>query len=239
MNLLAPMWVNSLYRQLPCYSDYLAKDRLERSIRYIQTHPSDVYCLSEVEGSDVMLLDKRLGREWTVLYTSHEEGFWSNWLEDGAAWKSNGVCVAVRNSVFQLRGAHHVSLGTGCRACHVLCELVSSGLLVSISSVHFSTDESKWTEVQALLAFLKNVSCDLSIISGDYNFSDVQLLTSLGYREGPGMQTTPIPQGRIDHTLVKGDVLVSSVVHDLGDPCSTVIGNGSDHYATTSVITLL
>lgn len=234
MNILAPTWVTSMYKLLPCYDSYTSTERLHKSLSYLSKLSCDVYCLSEVEESNMPAIIQFFGPEWDTLYVSHDNGFWREWLE-GKEWVSNGTCIiSNRNIVGNIRPSS-LRLGDGCNASHILCMI--QGRIVSLASVHFDTSDKKWTEAKQLLHHLQKTRCDVSIISGDFNFTDVSTFEDLGYmecaREG---HSTPLCQGMIDHTLVLGARRVSGYIDRLGDACSTVHVNGSDHYATISTI---
>lgn len=236
MNLLAPNWVGSMYKLLPCYDEYADKQRLMKSLLYLSKFDAAIYCLSEVEERDLPRIRAFYGHDWKIVYASHKNGFWREWLE-GKEWVSNGTCILVHNSL-DLIDTAVVDLGDGCTAAHAIVGMASpSAVVISIASVHFDNTDNKWTEAARLLSWLDSVECDVSIVSGDYNFTNISMFEQLGYVEtAHDKQTTPMPQGRIDHTMVRGAHRVLGRVHNLGDLCTTVHRNGSDHYATTSSI---
>lgn len=235
MNLLAPNWVGAMYKLLPCYDEYASQQRLNKSLSYLSGFDAQIYCLSEVEESDLPEIRDFFGDDWSVVYASHKNGFWREWLE-GKEWVSNGTCILVHRSLKRLSTAV-IDLGDGCTASHALLQSASG--LVSVTSVHFDNGENKWTEAARLLQWLERIKCDVNIVAGDFNFTDVSMFEEAGYVEtAQDKQSTPMPQGRIDHTMVRGARRVSGRIHNLGDLCTTVHKNGSDHYATTSSILL-
>ena len=250
MNILAPLWLSKMYASLPCYDQYADRMRLDKTLAYLRVFDSDIYCLSEVQEQDLPTI-RRLFDSWFVVYSSHECGFWKEWLE-GKEWISNGTCIMIRKSQLTLLDPRSIDLGNGCTASHAMVVRVGTGLRISIISLHLDTSEGVRNEhrveerlegtrlqeqLDRLVHYLQSIDYDVSIISGDWNTTDVSRFTSLGYVEtASGLQSTPIPQGRIDHTLVLGAIDVEGQVHSLGDACSTVHVNGSDHYATTSTI---
>lgn len=238
MNLLAPVWLGEMYKLLPCYDRYASKDRLSTSLSYLISFDSDIYILSEVQEQDLPQIRATFGLDWNVVYASHEHGFWKEWLE-GREWISNGTSIVVRKSQFESIYSRPIHLGNGCVASSLTCKHTNSKLLVSIVSLHLDTTENKWLQAENLLAQIAHPTHSISIVAGDFNYTDVSMFTSLGYVESAtDKESTPIPQGRIDHTLVLGARKVVGTIHSLGDACSTVHTNGSDHYATTSQICL-
>jgi endonuclease/exonuclease/phosphatase family metal-dependent hydrolase len=246
MNILAPLWVTSIYNVLPCYDLYIDPDRLSRTLQYLKKFDADIYCLSEIEETQIQ--DIKLSfPKYEVVYTSNADGFWSEWLTSDTVsktWVSNGTCILIRSSKFKIKNAETIKFNDydGCRA--TLATLLYNNVCFVVVSVHFDTTDEKYIEAQVLLDILEGIHQKLPeavyVISGDFNFVDISAFESKGYMclYDQSIQTTPIPQGMIDHTLVKGAVDIESEIHSLGNICSTVSVNGSDHYATTSTIYL-
>ncbi len=243
LNMLAPMWVNKEYKILPCYQNFASPKRLKITLRYIANLNADIYCLCEVEQeqlSDIALSFPG----YICVFTSHKRGFWSEWLED-RAWVENGTCILLKTPFSE---ADSIDFGDGCRCTIIKC---THDLPLTIISVHFDTGDRKYAETEKLLKYIDTIS-GTCIISGDFNYTNINKFIDAGYSDGnlKGIDTTPLPQGMIDHTLVKGAssirehilripnrnaYTINEVVKDI---CKTVIKNGSDHYATVSIIHL-
>jgi endonuclease/exonuclease/phosphatase family metal-dependent hydrolase len=269
MNILAPLWVGEIYTYLPCYDLYIDPHRILRTLKYLKKFDADLYCLSEVEESQLDDI-KLLFPDYDVIYTSNAYGFWSEWLTSNPplilqdlvpieferthdigsvksspkTWVSNGTCILIKSSKFKIKNTKTIKFNDydGCRA--TLATLSYCDIYFVVVSVHFDTTDEKYIEAQVLLEILEDIHRKLPeaiyIISGDFNFVDVSAFEAKGYIHisDHSIQTTPIPQGMIDHTLVKGAIALEGEVHSLGSICSTVSINGSDHYATTSKIYL-
>ena len=308
-NILAPLWVGEIYKQLPCYQEYVSPDRINVTLTYLRKITNaDVYCLCEVEERLLPRI-REMMPEYRCYYGANQHGFWTQWLED-RQWVSNGTCVLVRSDMFNVKQAVRIDLGDGCRCTMVQCTTPH----LTIVSVHFDTTNRKYIEAEVLLKQLSNIQGSI-IVAGDYNFTNVNMFKQHGYLEtvrhpsepalggskaasgfestsgrfdepgrfteaasgfestGGGSETprgrfdtTPLPQGMIDHTLVKhavpllgkietikstsggsgitfgyfkGDNTDRSVADIVSTICKTVHTNGSDHYATVSKVILL
>lgn len=243
LNLLAPMWVTKDYKELPCYASVMEAGRLTNTLEYLEKYSADVYCLSEVQEDMLDTIQKHLS-SYSVHYTSHDEGFWSEWLE-GESWKSNGTCVCLRLSKFT--ATHHtgIRLGDGCVATSVECSFDHKISLVIIS-VHFDTTHKSREESDELLSRLQPYTT--VIISGDMNTEDVKQFSDHGYVEAvtQNTPTTPevLPRGsviyeprKIDHTFAKNSRKIRGLtLNNRTHVCKQLLEVGTDHYATYSEI---
>jgi endonuclease/exonuclease/phosphatase family metal-dependent hydrolase len=266
-NILAPLWVDEKYQLLPCRDLYTAPDRLLKTLAYLRGLTKvDIYCLCEVEQNQLDIIWQHMP-EYYCIFGSNRTGFWSEYLSK-RQWAGNGTCTLIKKGNFSIVGTELIDFGDGCRCTLVTLRkrnhsLHSSNMfvedhnnpLLTIITVHFDTGAKKFVEANLLLQMLDGVNGPV-IIAGDYNFTDISMFIQHGYietvRHRHDPNTTPIPQGPIDHTLVKHAVPIyafTDTMHNkqglLEDPlslikpiCRTVALNGSDHYATLSYIAI-
>ena len=262
LNLLAPLWVGEAYKILPCYDKFVDPKRLDTTLDYLLELDTSIYCLCEVEKRQLGKIDKAFS-EYHRIYTANAKDFWSEWSEE--QWISNGTCVLLDASMYDIQSSSYIDLGVaskknlkgdGCKCTVVHAIHKATGHSILLAVVHFDTEVRKFIEAITLLSALKKLqketTFDITLISGDYNFSDVSSFENVGYREvvTDVKDTTPLPQGMIDHTLLltghkdieyrgevlnigSGDKSTKSIVEGI---CATVSTNGSDHYATVSSI---
>lgn len=248
-NILSSLWLVEEYKLLPCYESYFDENRIRTTMKYLEKFRADVYCLSEVEKDQLPLVSEGFAGYHGV-FASNKPGYWGEWLGN-REWKPNGTCILVNAERFELIDNGYIDLEDGCICCFVLAK--SDGELFLIVSVHFDTSDKKYAEASALLEKLDELArimCpDVVIVAGDYNFTDISMFSVRGYVENlhHPLNTTPLPQGVIDHTLLmscsRRFELKSKVAQIRGknnnfveDMCSTVMQNGSDHYATLTLI---
>ena len=257
-NILAPVWVTPQYSLLPCTEEFTSEKRINTTTKYLRSFDADIYCLCEVEERLLPVLDAAFPN-YNRFFSDNEPGFWDEWLDEGEERVPNGTCVLVRDDVFSNCEGLTQPLGDGCVCCLVKCVHNTSGVTMLIASVHFDNGDRKWTEAEVLLSVLDGMRADVKIVSGDYNFTETSVFVERGYIEHTRkVDTTPLPQGMIDHTLLLSSNVVSGsastgegevmqvrgdhghgVVRDtVNDICATVRTNGSDHYATVTRVAL-
>jgi len=235
-NILAPMWVNNRYKQLPCYSLYTDVNRITVTLDHLLKYDADVYVLSEVEESLCDTIAEYM-QNYHCYFTSNEEGYWHEWLDGGKEWKPNGSCICLSNRSFNATMHTGIKLGHGC-TCSSVRTVFNGTFNLTITGVHFDTEEDRsYDQLKTLLNYFNGI--ENHIISGDLNLTDISMLTNRGYYDTAERitPTTPIT-GMIDHTLVKGDMSGISKVHNsrLEHPCDLVKHAGSDHYVTEAII---
>ena len=260
-NILAPVWINDSYRYLPCYLRYISPERLSVTLNYLSALCSaDVYCLNEVEANQLSTISNHF-KEYKFYFGSNKEGFWTEWL-NSKEWVANGTCLLIKKK-YKIVESKIIDFEDGCRG--LLAKfIIEDKTIVNIIGVHFDNGDAKYVEARKLLNLLKyddNFKNEVIIISGDYNFTNLEMFYQDGYLEPIQLRhnnnnfkkienSTPIPQGIIDHTVIKNgfpicqyidafDTMdninkfgnVTKIVRNL---CETVEKNGSDHYATIS-----
>jgi hypothetical protein len=242
-NMLAPLWVSKNYKLLPCYMKYESKNRLKVSLKYLKALNCDIYCLSEVEELQIKTINQFLGSDY-YCYVPNAYGFWSEWL-DGKTWISNGTCIISKNGI-KIKNSYALDFKDGCRASCAYIENIK----LDVISLHLDVGNNGKKEMQNIFDYLSK-NKNNQIVSGDFNLTDISLFLRNGYRQGfkniEDLNTTPAGNGIIDHTIVKGNMLIDSKILSIGTGsdsigkiinslCDTVIENGSDHFATISEI---
>ena len=243
-NILAPLWLDSNYKQLPCYKDYIDSERWRITVDYLLSFHADIYFLSEVEFN---LVDNIAGvmRDYRFSYVSHDGDYWSEWLEDGEVWRPNGNVIAIRRHRFDVYEEWKLRLDDGCSIVDLNVKDNLTDLSYRLLSIHFDTGDKRKREIKQLLCELESSICckERIILSGDFNQVDVSQFISKGFVETVDIcsenSSTPLRVGVIDHTLafpLENVVYFRGDVIDEGDFCSTVQTNGSDHYSSVSCI---
>lgn len=255
-NILAPIWVAPEYSLLPCSGSFLDPHRQSVTTDYLIKLRADIYCLCEVQGTAVDSLSIAFP-EHDVFFAANEPGYWSEWLSEDMRGESttNGTCVLLRRGRFERCEATALSLGDGCVCCVVTCQHISSDMSMLVVSIHFDVGNRKWLEAASLLSALSThyLPVGLTVIAGDYNSPDVSAFYRSGYKEyALRADSTPLYQGMIDHTLLlsRDDLeafgRVLSIPRDrpttmrglVSGICETVSTNGSDHFATVTLVKL-
>jgi len=127
--------------------------------------------------------------------------------ERNKKWISNGTCVLLSTRMFDYGRHEYIDFGDGCRCTLVTATHKITDLNMLIISVDFDA-EVKFMEAFKLMNELEKLreerNYDMILISGDYNFADISSFEREGYVEmvGTPKDTTPLPQGMIDHTLL-------------------------------------
>lgn len=226
LNLLAPMWINKEYKVLPCYDLYVDPKRLNVTLAYLKDISADIYCLCEVEARQLDKIDEAFPN-YHRMFTSNATRFWSEWTTPEVTtkgktdnkegkWIANGTCTLLNASVYDVMKHTYINLGLskkkgdgdGCRCTLVQAIHKKSNYSILIATVHFDTEVKKFMEAFTLIEALEELQSrkhfDIVLISGDYNFTDISSFERVGYTElvKEKSDTTPLPQGMIDHTLL-------------------------------------
>ena len=244
LNVLAPLWVGEIYKQLPCYSEIASHARILKTVDYLLSYDADVYVLCEVQIETLELLAEHFGSEYSVTFTSNKEGFWCEYLE-GKQWVKNGTCVVTKNSSVHVIKRWSLDLRDGCMA--TTLEALVGSIPITIVSIHFDTGDRKYNERKVLLNYLRTVKGPC-IVSGDFNMISTHKFANMGFYQSMGLEghnTTVLLEGIIDHTLVRGVRYIRSTILDVPHSNYDLVSRAcmnpshSDHYATISVVGLM
>lgn len=251
LNILAPMWVGDIYKQLPCYSNIITLDRVLSSIRYLKRFNAHVYFICEMQGSMRDRISQEFGDEYELFFFSNCKGYWKEYLE-GSKWQENGTCIVIRKSLIRVVNTYPVYLEGGCVS--TLVKILHETKEITLVSVHFDVHEGRYKEIRSLLDHVKNMHpC---IISGDFNDTSISAFKQEGFTsskfpyvlKSKKSSTHVLLQGAIDHTVARGIRFIHSTILNAsselnnGADVSSVISrtcnnpSNSDHYATLSVI---
>jgi len=252
-NLLAPLWVSNLYKQLDCYKDFKDKNRYKAVIDYVnkQLPIADIYCLSEVSQEALKeIVNTFTGHDG--LFVPNDPDYWHEWLaEDLQQTTPNGVAILVNPQKIKAQKTMSFAYGDGGYAAIFEGIVLSSGASIRIISVHLDVGDEKKRQIKKLLEYLASLKVtNITILSGDFNTAHLETFTALGFVETVQQKTiNTIPgvmgvEGKIDHTLVLGNVKIFGKVYTIPHQnvniakryCDTVKYNHSDHYATVSII---
>jgi len=250
-NLLAPIWVNDLYKQLPCYEEFSSPDRVEKVIDYLKSLPkADIYCLSEVLARDIELIKKSFSG-YSGVHVANDPNYWKEWLsKDYQKVLPNGVLLLGNDQTVRMKKYEVLEYGDGGKCLIVNFEDLKTGKKIRATSLHFDTTDKKYIESEKLIKKLNSLpKVDLEIVAGDFNYNDVNIFNRLDFGESVrNKQISTIPfyadgKGKIDHTLVKGAESIYGKLYTVTSfndvssrMCQTVAENGSDHFATFTKI---
>jgi len=224
-NILSSLWLVEQYAMLPCYEQFRNHEhRVEINAKYLKNIGADIYCLCEVDADSFPVLQQRFNESdgvtsgFVSCFASNEPRFWSEWLEGKRQWKPNGTCMMLRAVVFSEVRAEKLTMPDGWACCFVTCTHLPTGTKLLVVSVHVTNPDpvvaangsstiamvEEDTILERIAEREASEHIDLVIISGDHNTTDVSKFINRGFVEPfhNTSETTPLPQGMIDHTLV-------------------------------------
>ena len=270
-NVLAPVWAAPDWYPPEMDMTLLDADfRRERITAFLSARAADtdVFCLQEVQESELPALLAALGSGFTGALAHNDPDWWSNWVVPEIPWAPNGTAIAVRRQAFSNLSFRDVPLsGDGNHGEIVEGVHRATGRPFRGASIHFDSDKeaNRGREARALMAELPAASGTIDVVCGDFNEDSVtgtaggvvrragfvDVLDAVGNRE-PTHPWSSSYNGAprwsiIDHVLARGAQPLSGDVLDFGawsiaDELARIEANlrttGSDHFPLTGAVGL-
>lgn len=268
-NVLAPVWAAPQW--YPAEMDASLLDAGYRRVRIAaflasRAPTTDVFCLQEVQESELPAFLDALGGEFTGVMAHNDPAWWSNWLVPEIPWAPNGTAVIVRRRAFSGLAFRDLALsGDGNHAALLEAVHRATGRRLRAASIHLDSDvqANRLREARSLVDQLPAAAGTTDIVCGAVNedavtgavsnvlepagFADA--LAAVGNRE-PTHPWSSTYNGAprwaiIDHVVVRGARPLSGDVLDFGawtiaDEVPRIEANfrntGSDHFPITSTV---
>jgi endonuclease/exonuclease/phosphatase family metal-dependent hydrolase len=268
-NVLAPVWAAPQWYPAEMDTSLLdAGYRRERIAAFLASRAptTDVFCLQEVQESELPAFLGALGGEFTGAMAHNDPAWWSNWLVPEIPWAPNGTAVIVRRRAFSGLAFRDIALsGDGNHAALVQAVHRATGRRLRAASIHLDSDvqANRLREARSLVDQLPAAAGTTDIVCGDVNEDTVtgavsnvlepagfaDALASVGNRE-PTHPWSSTYNGAprwaiIDHVVVRGARPLSGDVLDFGawtiaDEVQRIEANfrntGSDHFPITGTV---
>jgi endonuclease/exonuclease/phosphatase family metal-dependent hydrolase len=260
-NVLAPVWASPVW--YPEDMDMSLLDTEFRRARITafltsQAATTDVFCLQEVQESELPYFLAALGPRFTGFMSHNDREWWSAWVVPEIPWAPNGTAVIVKRKTLSGSFSDRALSGDGDHAEFFEGIHMPTGQPVRIASIHLDSDveSNRGREARSLVDQLPAGS-KTDIVCGDANedtetggvgkvlhaagFADV--LAAVGNREPTHPWSSQYNGshrwGIIDHVLVRNGLPLSGDVFDfgvwsIGDEVTRIEANfrntGSDHF---------
>jgi endonuclease/exonuclease/phosphatase family metal-dependent hydrolase len=266
-NVLAPVWAAPVW--YPEDMDMSLLDTEFRRARITaflssQAATTDVFCLQEVQESELPYFLAALGSRFTGFVSHNDRDWWSAWVVPEIPWAPNGTAIIVNRRSLSGSFSDRALSGDGNHAAFFEGIHIPTGQPVRVASIHLDSDfeNNRVNEARSLVQQLPAES-KTDVVCGDVNedtengsvgnilhsagFTDV--LAAVGNREPThpwsSSYNTSHKWGIIDHVLVRNGLPVAGDVFDFGvwsiaDEVPRIEANfrntGSDHFPVTGTV---
>ena len=269
-NVLAPVWASPVWYPEgmdPSLLDTVYRRALITSFLSSRAATTDVFCLQEVQESELPFFLAALGPRFVGAISHNDPDWWENWLVLEIPWAPNGTAVIVKRSSLSGRFEDLAISDDGNHALLFEGTYRPTGARMRVASVHLDSDSesNRVREARSLLEQMPEDAAATDIACGDMNQDTergslsnllgsahfVNVLAALGNREPTHpWSTTYYASDKwaiLDHVLVRHGVPLGGDVLDFGvwsitDQVARIEANfrntGSDHFPLEASIGL-